>query len=357
MKKILLVAAAAMVVAAGCEKTKILNPVEDTIGFSSQAGKLTKAYEGDQTTLKTQGIEVWAFHATVDANNGIELGDQFDDMAGIALTCTDDTWTTVREYYWPGTEKSLDFFAISSKNKELVPTFINEGGVNDEANGKRVMTIPNYSVTASVADDDLMVADFVRQHQGQNGKQVHLGFHHALSKVMFKFTTTSTETVKVNSLTIEGLTIKGDLTVSEGAVIDGIHDNTRSEVDLAWTLGDQENDKANFTKSEVRVLTPEATSTQDDLYVTWLVLPQTISDNDNNTLTAADKRVKINYTVGTGEKAKTFDVVFELGSSTFPAWEENQAVTYTVNITPNKITFTPDVKGWEDPATNVDHTN
>lgn len=371
MKKILLVAAASMVMAASCEKTQIINPVEDTIGFDSRMGKLTKAETEDQidkqATLKDQGIKVWAYYAYTDATNHINAGDQFDDMNALdviwELKEGVGAWKTSKDYYWPGEGKKLNFFAVSSglfKGESPVLSASNLLFENKGTNSGRTMTVKDYTVNHQVATDDLMVADFVNQDQKQNGKKVNLNFHHALSRVTFKFKTdkeaTENEYITVNSITVAGLTTKGDLNVTETASNDvptdyNNHDETTTLVSLAWDLG-EEPVAQNFVCDKHAVL-----GTEDDKaeYVTWLVIPQDIyyTAPDAN---KENKKVVINYTITSPKGNKEKVVTFDLGSKDLEAWDINQAITYTVNITPIKITFDPKVENWT-PTTDVSHTN
>ena len=68
--------------ASSCQKTDILNVVEDAIDFSTQVGKLTKAdYTDDKfSTLKSQGFRVWAvsdFSLGIDTDGKIYRGSNF----------------------------------------------------------------------------------------------------------------------------------------------------------------------------------------------------------------------------------------------------------------------------------------
>lgn len=356
MKKILLVAAAAMVMAASCEKTQIINPVEDTIGFDSRMGKLTKAEADNQVTLKEQGLKVWAFYAYTDATNGIVAGDKFDDMEALDVTWDatlnsgSGAWKTTKDYYWPGEEKDLNFFAVSSALFQGVTPALPTANIKFSYNGVatgRAMTVENYTVTPANATDDLMVADFVNQHQGQNGKKVHLNFHHALSRVTFKFLTaqaaTENEYVQVNSISVAGLTTNGNLNVTETAEDRqpseyNNHDKTTTHVSLGWTAA-LTPATGDFTLTKAEILGTAAAE-----YVTWLVIPQDIYTAE---LAETNKKVVINYSIKSAKNVVTKNVTFELGAETLKAWAVNQAITYTVNITPTKITFDPSVSEWD----------
>ena len=373
MKKILFVAISATLLAAGCQKTEIINQVPgEALTFSTHMGKLTKASDAESTgevNLYEQDFKVWAFKAYADAVNGDKLGQVYDNMTAIDVTSTDGVeWGTELDYYWPGVEKELDFFAVSTGATWAAPEATDENGATipavagisvdiegeGEAAGSRKLTVNDYVVNHDYPNDDLMVAEFVRQHQGMNEKNVKLHFKHALAKVQFKFLTTAPaeDVVNVNSLAVAGLKTSGTLAVSETAT--GYEDNTgRVEVELEWTPEDA---TAEFTDDKDGAITLTAEAAE---FATWLVLPQDITG----------KTVAINYTIN----GRTFDQVFALtreavtevtddagnvttpGKAAFTSWDINQVVTYTINLTPNRITFKPSVEDWaeETPQTDV----
>ena len=101
----------------------------------------------------------------------------------------------------------------------------------------------------------------------------------------------------------------------------------------------------------------------DQEFATWLVLPQDISN----------KTVTIEYSItsetGTRDFTQTFaltrpavaevkdgDTVVTPGKDAFAAWDINQVVIYTINLSPNKITFEPSVEPWN-PDTNLEDQN
>ena len=79
MKKILFVAFAATLLAAGCQKTEIINRVGDRIGFSTQLDKITKsvgtadaANDGEENLL-AQDFRVWAYYVQQTQIQGQQL--------------------------------------------------------------------------------------------------------------------------------------------------------------------------------------------------------------------------------------------------------------------------------------------
>lgn len=347
MKKIFFVALGATLLAASCQKTEIINPVGNAINFAAGLDKLTKgAADEGVTNLQSQNFKVWAYTAYTDATNNVTPGNVYDNIQNLDVTYADGEWGTTLQYYWPGAEKSLDFFAVSTGKFALTtgaPTVDITG--KGETLGTRTLTVSNYVVDNANANDDLMVAEFVRQHQGQNNKVVDLNFKHALSKVIFKFKTNSTEAtapiVHVTSLSINDVVTTGNLVATEAteasAALTGDSDGTRAAIELNWTPTETATD-IEETFTENNQLTTTATP-----YVTKLLMPQTLDG----------KKLTVNYTIteaASGAQPRAFTIDFDLAAATVNSWGINQAITYTIALSPNTITFNPDVAPWE----NVD---
>lgn len=364
MKKIFFLATFAILLAAGCQKTEVLNQaVGDPMTFSTGMAKLTKsATASGEENLKTQGFYVWAYAAYTDKLNDVNLGDVHEGIEGIKVTYDGTNCSTGdTDYYWPGTGLNLDFFAISTTgqvNAENTASVAFNGQGTDET---RSMILTNYTVNHQTPGDDLMVAEFVRQNQGMNDKAVSLHFHHALSKVRFKFVTTkddnTEEIVTVKSLTVgddsnsetEDVMVKtkGKLTVNETTEV-ADSDKGRKKIELTWS---EQSEPQIFSVTKEAVLDTEDKWTEtytskgeEAYYATWLVLPQDISGLN----------VTIAYTIEGGKKTINDSRTFALtraageGVNAFNNWGTNKVTTYTINISPNKISFSPTVQPWDE---------
>ena len=344
MKKILFVALAATLLAAGCQKTEVINRVGDSIGFTAELNKLTKgAADEGVDNLQAQNFKVWAYTAYTDPTNGVEPGKVYDNIKALDVTYTNGNWGTELQYYWPGADKDLDFFAVSTGKFAATtgaPT-VEITGMGATLGG-RTLKVSGYAVVNDDANDDLMVAEFVRQNQGKNQKVVDLNFKHALSKVIFQFKTNSTDEkapiVHVTSMSINDVVTTGDLTVKESTTasttLEGDSDGTRVAVDLEWTL--TETAKSNISEE----FTKEALTTTATPYVTKLLMPQGLTD----------KKLTVEYTITEpveGAQPREFTIDFALDEATVNSWGINQAITYTIALSPNTITFNPEVAPWE----------
>lgn len=387
MKKILFVALGATLLAAGCQKTEIVNPVNPTgktpMSFSTEIAKLTKSAVGTGIeNLQDQGFKLSAVIAYEDIyTTDTEFNTNYDGLSNKQFTYDKaaNKWEIEggQSYFWPGTGKELVFFAVSSaKDAVAVPTIAANGfgisGTKDDATGAYtgvgvsnykitdyVVTAPTYAKTATGeiavgtqtgADDDLMIAEVVIRHQsepsaGNNNGEVDLMFNHTLSKVQFVFTTNSTTAstypVTVKSVVIEDVINKATLNVEVESDLttkrtsNNTYDWSPEENTVLYALTPNEGNTTDFTIDYDLTLNG---SQDGQIYATWLVIPQTLTN----------KMVSVTYTIGdaanTTATPKEFTSVWPLYTTTLTAWERNQYIKYTVNLSPNMITFKPSVE-------------
>ncbi len=394
MKKIFFVALAATLLAAGCQKTEVLNPLGGpTMSFTTGMGKITKSVGAADAeaagirNLEAQDFSVWAYadlesdfesSTVVDATTNI-----YDGIANLLVECTaasqnavvDDpttenvdetaaavagTWGTAQEYFWPGEGKDLRFFAVSADGDWLRPSSGTCPVTIDF--DEPSLTINDFTVravktdTKTAANEDLMVADFVKQNQSK--KVVDLKFRHTLSKVEFVFKTLpaatgeTAPTVYVQSLKVAGLQNKGDLSVTPVAA-----DATPIVWKYEWT--NDETSTADFTDDWKGTVTFAETveaaaktdntamllTTEAQTFATWLMLPQTITG----------KNVEITYVINNRQFISVFPIYSTEDALT--AWAYNQHIKYTITLAPNVISFNPSVEEWKTPADNVEYQN
>lgn len=399
MKKILFVAFAATLLAASCQKTEIVNPVgEPSMSFSTGMSKLTKTADAEKTgvvNLQEQHFRVWAYCAYEDDNTDAqELNNIYDGINNLAVEYTpagDNTsgsWGTKKEYFWPGVQKELRFFAVSADPKS-VGAELTTDKVVIPSDGTNSLTIKDFEVNFLSPNEDLMVADFVQQHQGD--KVVDLNFRHALSKVQFVFKTVNTgdAIIYVQNLKVNGLETKGTLTVTPqngttGAetVAEGdettTYAGTVTPVAFKWALPENpaesgtlkdfeddwttkvvtesgadgfdedfpakidDRDVVESDKEAMKVTAHGTIESPAQVFTTWLMLPQSIKE----------KKVEITYLIN----ERQFTSIFPLATDNLEKWEENQYIRYTITLAPNLISFNPSVTDW-DTVKDVNHQN
>ena len=377
MKKIFFVAIAATLLAAGCQKTEVLNqanPVgEPSMTFAPEMGKLTKAAsEAGLKTLKAQDFRLWAYYAADDANRGASENDVYDGMYNISVSDNaEGVWETAIAHFWPGAGKELKFFAVSADEATL-------GAEKSESKvsvvpATKTLTITNFVVDDETPDTDLMIADYEQAHQdsytGLESKTAKLNFRHALAKVEFLFKNDMAETdlenkVIVQHMYVEGIATTGTVSVAQQAdkltfdawtgtgVPARFNGDFKAETPVVLpTYTDAEN-KTQYTGavgSENYTEVPrgfEMELTKNfQTYTTWLVIPQSVG-------TAADAslNVVIAYLIGD----RQFVATFPLYRQSVDKWLPNQYIKYNVSLSPNIIGFTPSVEEWtEEPNGGV----
>ena len=383
MKKIFFVAIAATLLAAGCQKTEVINQVNPVDGtsmtFAPNMGKLTKAANADSSgtyNLSEQDFRLWAYYVADDPNRGADANDVYDGMSNIIISdgtgAPKTDWKATTTHFWPGSGKKLKFFAISA-NPDTYGTGEGTTGANSKVTVNpedTTMTVSNFIVDPSAPNTDLMVADYIEAAQGE-GKEtskntVDFTFRHALTKVQFSFKNSETTMpVYVQQMFVEGIKTTGNLTVTTTK-------NDKGLAAMSWTTSDAtntfygdyvtvqddgtfetptraENYAAAWQKEGVDIATiasngyMKLTNTYKP-YTTWLVIPQDVYNATENT----DLKVTIAYVIVSGIETRQFIQTFSLGSASLvPSWDKNQYVRYNINLTPNIIGFSATVAPWD----------
>lgn len=354
MKKIFILAVSAVLLAAGCQKTEIQNEARTPIGFSSQMGKLTKAPDAENSgqfdNLVEQDFRVWGFFATEGdlnyAKNYLYLDKIYvDGTSTVTGETTTYGWATTETYYWPGKGKELDLYAISSwaTDYDLTAT----GNVTIVPDTREV-TIKDFVVNAN-ADNDLMVAALIRQDQDDD-KYVRPHFEHTLTKVVVKFKASGESTVHVISAVTSEIPSKATLTVANTEPT-AATENTAKTSTATFTWGEQSDKVAyhavcktasvpvsgvvmeNGETAENAIQAVLLSKTEFTTFGSWLLLPQTSIEG---------YYLDVEYIVdGMYVKQR-----FMLKAGDIAAWTRNQLTTYNVTISPDYITFEPDVQDW-----------
>ena len=389
MKKIFFVAIAATLLAAGCQKTEVLNQVNPEDGtsmtFAPNMGKLTKAAtaEGQGTTnLSEQDFRLWAFYVAADPQKGADANDVYDGMSNIIISDgpegnAGNEWKANKTHFWPGKGKLLKFFAISADpatyGSEGSKTTTSEEGktpskvdVNATTN---TMTVTGFTVNPANPDTDLMVADYTEAKQKEAEGQtntVNFTFRHALTKVQFSFRNTETSMpVYVQQMYVERINTVADLTVNgatdETTMTWGVAsvpapfagDYVNSD---ATTLEYEEAENIEDWNTAAATINPANYMELTDTYqpfTTWLVIPQDVYVA-GETEPTTDLKVTIAYVIKSGDEYRQFVSTFSLGSaSVVPTWGQNQYVKYNINLTPNIIGFSATVAPWDESTGNT----
>ena len=246
MKRILYIAAMASLLMTSCQKTDVLNVVEDTIDFSTQVGKLTKAESDKLGTLKTQGFRVRAF-ADFDLGNDVN-GKVYRGINGLSVehSDSDKKWaiTGNQKYFWPQSGNFLQFYTLSSNDDTWLGKISSDTHLLPAGDKKATeitgLDLPEYTVSPG-ANDDVMVADHIRQDKS-NSKTVEPLFRHTMTKVEFNFKAggeaSETDAEEASVIILKGITTdklfdKGFLDVTYSVPADGA--NAATPLSFEWT--------------------------------------------------------------------------------------------------------------------------
>ena len=384
MKKIFFVAISATLLAAGCQKTEVINPVgEPAMSFTTGAKKLTKsegtadaaATDKDQN-LKAQDFRVWAYAAEeYDHTPTPDLHLIYDGMENLPVTYDAvNGWSTTSQHFWPGKEKELKFFAVSGDN-----AFFGDGGATSTSvfpnSENNTMQIKEFTITSPSYNVDLMVADYAEQNQYK--KAVDLNFRHTLSKVEFVFNTRPVEgiSVFVQKVEVQDLINKGTLDVTytemteqSGATSedykpatgkatfkwnDGVEAPSTGTFTDDWeTLIDETNtnfpdkidgvDATEEDRKAMEITAAVGTEAPANIFTTWLMIPQNI----------VGKKVKITYLLN----ERKAEGEFALDVQNITEWKDNQYIRYVVTLSPNLISFNASTTDWTT-VTDLPHEN
>ncbi len=202
MKRLFILASAAIVALASCSKTQVVyNDAPEEIGFKTYAGAMTKA-DLDETHTS---MGVFAYL------QGSSLF--FDDTK--FTTSSDNEWTGGR--YWPIDNTQIIDFAVYAPSKEDVT------GSNAAFNYTAktlALTIPDNTPTGTPATQvDWLYGNTIATGTKQSNLSTGVGIElsHALSKISVVLKTAETTAFKFVSLTLDNTKQAGTITVDYDA--------------------------------------------------------------------------------------------------------------------------------------------
>lgn len=319
MKKFFLIAASALMVFASCSKVNI-NYENDgqpqEIGVFAVNKNMVKGAVTDGTFPTNYVMMVSSYLAAGDGTAGAYFSNK--EFTGSE---SNSIWIWTGGQYWPVSAATLNFLAVAPQVTSAVTTSITNEGVatvtvaSNETNQYDVMyAVGQASKSAGVAPN----------------ANVSMTFNHALSWINFNFKTTNESgvTIKINSVTINGATVNGTLTVTSEAY----KSTAAQEAKASW----------NATASQSGIAVPGAPAAPDEF-----TLDSDYETFGNGLLVVPAKATNfvINYTITpTGGTPQTFNYTHTLTET----WAMAKKYTYNVSITLTEITIAPSVDPWVD---------
>lgn len=373
MKKTFL-ALLAIVSLAACTKMEVEYTPTEEIGFNVVSGKMTKSAVA--STTYPEDLNMYVFATTTDNTTGsanyINKG-EFTKKGAYNTINTSSTDTklvwggTPEAYYWPNV-KQLYFAGISkSGNVESLSATGNSPAISMDFSGNGTLTINGYEPgtgTTAEGDNDLMWFSKTEAY-GKGTNYVHVDMYHTCSWITVKvlgddvtgtYTTGTGDSAishtgwKIDNITINGITTKGDVTLStNSSTTSGTITHTPG---ATWTLSTQTAD----IKKPIVVYDSESGTTfsktataLENIANNTIVLPQASTNMD----------ITYSYTSPAGATiTETANVSLALDKSANATaddnkWKPGYHYTYTVTITASEILIQPDAKTWNDGPNNL----
>jgi len=336
MKKLMILAAAALATLA-CSRNYEVNPVsEQEIGFGSWAENLTKAearVQGSNTFLAGDTFAVYGYKVNGSNNDVV-----FDDVVVTASGSGTLTWGYSPKRFWDQSASGYTFYAVS-------PSAIGTAATVDAETG----AISSASISFSGKDNDILVADKKEVAPADYNKKVEMVFNHIASLVDFKVkkhTNLGDAVLAITSFSISDIDATGTFAVSA---------YTSTHPVVTWT----ESAYANYdnTKGVTSVTLPTAvTTTGNDLIDDLVVMPQAFRSGSDEHI----QKVNIAYTITDEDSnVNTFTTSFNLKlfdndddtdneDTIVESWEAGKHYTFYITINANVIEFTGKITDWTD---------
>lgn len=268
-------------------------------------------------TVISDGINVTSFEGGTAATRGVPVTSlETYDSFHVQAHCTDNgtpvsqfymddnatnsdgtVWSTSQVRYWPGENRTLQFFAWAPADAAFTAT-----------PGSPESTTFEYEVPDNATDQKDIVVATTGRYDGDYEQQVPLTFKHILTAVKFEFGS------QMQPGTIKSVALKG---VIKGGTYTAFP--TGSTGEGTWTLNDA---TADYTQ-ELNKTTTGAETNGTPVTAkegTFMMLPQTLPDG---------AEVEVVFQDGTSGQERTMSA-----SIAGTQWPQGKTVTYKLSITP-----------------------
>ena len=327
MKKSLIIVGMAALVLGACHKVDtVVTETPQEIGFKAISANATKANAQLEGNLLNKDYSIYASATQKNSAGTIENAAFFVDQqfqtedATVGASSQYRAWsgTAATPIYWPVGGATVDFLAYAlptekygnpaatyAKETEDVASIVAFNNWNTYDNQVDLLYAVNNGATSSTSG----AADFVK-----------LSFKHAQALLVFQAKVNIADAITINSITINGLKVKGTFTV----------DNSRNDLVASWSkleTVDAMNKIAIDNPGEV------LTSTKDFAQIgSTLLVPQ---------------QPRLNFTVNYTMGGNTMNYTYNEARGT---WEMGKKYIYKLDMSLSEIILTEEVADFTDAA-------
>ncbi|WP_081618607.1 fimbrillin family protein [Segatella paludivivens] len=210
-----------------------------------------------------------AFGMIADVSDGSNYTTEIDKEV-VLYNTVNKMWETTADHYWPGTDKTVNFYAY-------YPTSITNGTIIHTAGTTPTL---KYTVPADAATQADIMTSTSTGVSGTTYSSTSVSFEHILAAVKFTVGTSGLPSGTIKSITISGIKNSGTYTFGSG-----------------WTLGST---SSSFTVSPSSVITGAAGADITSGTFTMMMIPQSFTNATiiltYNTGTSYRKTISGNWT-------------------------------------------------------------
>ncbi len=302
MKRLFILASAAIVALASCSKTQVVyNDAPEEIGFKTVTGVMTKApLSGTDLPTDQGNMMVYASQSTTESGT-------YTESFGQEFKWKDSYWGGTTPQYWPNTGfmKFMAYYPV---------------GIGTPS-GNAVTGVTITGIDIETSQTDVLYANLTTAQECSTKPTVAMEFMHALAQIQVTAAVADAtmDDVKITNVEIVTPNMGGDLSLSGTAA------SWDNEAPMSGNYP-MDNDIADTALSDV------ATS----LGTGALVVP------GNQT------GLKITYSISGLENT----VTKELTTGT-PTWDQAKKYIYNIVVTLNEIKLSAEVVDWTEPTPAV----
>lgn len=338
MKKSLFFACIAALGLSACYKAEtVISQEPQEIGFKAISSNATKANAQLEGTTLNKDYSIYASAtqknpAGVIENAAFFVDQQFQTVdETVSATSQYRAWngTAAAPLYWPVGGTSIDFIAYAMPTTIHNNNTLVDGPVavypNDGSDVASKVVFKDWNTYTNQVDLLYAVNNGAKSSTSGAQEYVKLSFDHAQALLVFQAKVNINSAITINSITINGLKVKGTFTV----------DNSRNTLVASW---------AGLTEvAGENTIQPGADNDKDN--IGEAITSADFTQIGSTLLVPEQPRLNftINYTMG----GKTMNYTYNEARGT---WEMGKKYIYKLDMTLSEIILTEDVQDFVDAA-------